>query len=363
MKLISHNKALYELRNLGNGFVGHVPSSTTITEGSPAMRWTGAKIPSAVWQQIVSFFQWSFAETNSETQVRLLMNTETGEFKAHAFPQKYGTGMTAKELSDSPDYERQLNEQMAGGNWIKFGTAHHHCSVGAFQSGTDSADEKEMGIHITLGNINGTQHSIHARVSLVIPGSLAADGSVASEASHAYYTAVLSDWFHPPEIPFSVSDALREEIVKHQLCQPIAKEQQQFPPIWAENLIKEIPKPVAIATPNGYGLVKGYSNGYGGLSADYYEEDWGVSEKKNGFAAEVSRQDQEDIELVFEKIHELMDELRISMAEFYGIMHLADMGGHCLTAEETAIARQIEEICSSHNVGWHEIMETCHGMT
>ena len=245
MTILQHDKKLYELRNLGNGFSGHVPSPITIVEGTPAMRWTGAKIPASVWREIVSFFQWSHEETQSETQVRLLMDSNTGEFKAWAFPQKYGTGMTAKELSGHEDYERQLNEQMAGGNWIKFGTVHHHCSVGAFQSGTDSADETEMGIHITIGNIGSPRHSIHARVSLTIPGTLDADGNASTKASHGYYPAVLSDWFECPDLPIVPTEALREEIVRHIVCTPVEK--IEFPPAWAENLIKHTPQPKWIA--------------------------------------------------------------------------------------------------------------------
>jgi hypothetical protein len=355
MKLISHNKSLYELRNLGNGFIGHVPSATTIVEASPSMRWTGAKIPDAVWKQIVSFFQWSYEETKSETQVRLMLNTDTGEFKAHAFPQKYGTGMTAKELSNNPDYERQLNEQMAGGNWIKFGTAHHHCGVGAFQSGTDSSDETEMGIHITLGNINSPAHTIHARVSLTIPGTLAEDGSVASKASHAYYNAVLSDWFHAPQLPMPLPENIREDIVKYQLCTPVPKDQLQFPPCWADNLIKEVP--VAI-TP-----IRDYRN-YNGLE-NYHEREWGVS--RTAFAKETTltkpsmpaRDDYEmqdyEMEMAANQIDALMHRERISVATLTGIINLSAMGAP-LSPEETAIADEILSICTDAAVDFDEIL-------
>jgi hypothetical protein len=355
MKLISHSKSLYELRNLGNGFIGHVPSKVTITEASPSMRWTGAKIPDAVWQQIVSFFQWSYEETKSETQVRLMLNTDTGEFKAHAFPQKYGTGMTAKELSDNPDYERQLNEQMAGGNWIKFGTAHHHCSTGAFQSGTDSADETEMGIHITLGNINSPAHTIHARVSLTIPGTLAEDGSVASKASHAYYTAVLSDWFHAPPLPMPLPESIREDIVKYQLCTPVPKDRLQFPPGWAENLIKEAIKPVATTPTRDY-------RGYNGLEN---EKEW---VPRTAFAKETTpahllampeRDDygmgDHELDMAVCYIDALMLRERISIATLTGIINLSHMGAN-LSPEETAIAEETLGLCNDAGMGFDEIL-------
>jgi hypothetical protein len=355
MKLISHNKSLYELRNLGNGFIGHVPSKVTITEASPSMRWTGAKIPDAVWKQIVSFFQWSYEETKSETQVRLMLNTDTGEFKAHAFPQKYGTGMTAKELSNNPDYERQLNEQMANGNWIKFGTAHHHCSTGAFQSGTDSADETEMGIHITLGNINSPAHTIHARVSLTIPGTLSEDGSVASKASHAYYNAVLSDWFHAPQLPVPLPENIREDIVKYQLCTPVPKDQLQFPPCWADNLIKEAIQPVAITPTRDY---RAYYNGLEN------EVEWGVS--RAAFAQPtpiktttmpVERDDFRDDELleIMNEIQTFMQTEGVSFANIHGIMELANMGSHELSPEETAIFNTIDGMLHRIGMDWTEL--------
>ena len=362
MKLISHNKSLYELRNLGNGFVGHVPSAATISEGTPAMRWTGAKIPEAVWKEIVSFFQWSYAETKSETQVRLLLNTDTGEFKAHAFPQKYGTGMTAKELSDNEDYSNQLNAQMSGGNWIKFGTAHHHCSAGAFQSGTDSADETEMGVHITLGNIGGPVHSIHARVSLTIPGSLNSDGSVAASASHAYYQATLIDWFQVPDMPLHLPDSIREDITKYQLCLPIAKEQQQFPPLWAENLIKETPKPIITGFadtqhyPRQVGLHTQSANPYRYnpySNDDYYEyEKWGANHKA------VATEELEEVDLMAaaEKITEIMERENISISHLHGIMALANTG-NLNSPIEHGISDEIERILEVAGFTWEEYIE------
>lgn len=144
--------------------------------------------------------------------------------------------MTTKELPDDPSYESQVNEQMAGG-FIKFGTVHHHCSAGAFQSGTDSADEKEMGVHITVGNIGSERHSIHARVSLTIPGTLGADGKFLTVARHAYYHAVLGDWFDVAEASPCFPEEIRDQITKWILGTP--EGETTFPAQWATNLIKE----------------------------------------------------------------------------------------------------------------------------
>jgi len=344
MTILQHDKKFYELRNLGNGFIGHVPSSVTIIDGTPAMRWSGSKIPQAVWREIVGFFQWSQEDTKSETQVRLLLNADTGEFKAWAFPQKYGTGMTAKELSDHADYERQLNEQMAGGNWIKFGTVHHHCSVGAFQSGTDSSDETEMGIHITLGNIGSPRHSIHGRVSLTIPGTLAPDGTAATKASHAYYPAVFADWFDCPDMPIVLTENLREEIVKHILCTPVEK--PEFPPAWAENLIKSAP-PAPVAKSDA--LLTWPSQNP--ITYNYYDADEYHSRASyyNGYPT--ANLDQADI-----IVEEVLKKEGLTQAMLYG-MFVADP--HILTKDEQEVVESLQEQLDKVGLTYQDYLENC----
>ena len=366
MTIIQHDKKLYELRDLGNGFIGHVPANITLQDGTPSMRWSGAKIPRSVWQEIVAFFQWSYKETKSETQVRLLLNVDTGEFKAHAFPQKYGTGMTAKELSDNADYANQLNAQMSGGNWIKLGTVHHHCSTGAFQSGTDSADETEMGLHITLGNIGGLRHSIHGRVSLTIPGTLNADGTAATKATHAYYSAIFFDWFEIPDVGIPISDSIREEIAKFYLCTP-EPEDAKFPPQWAENLIKEEPKPI-VHRAVGFSTTAAHEQA--AWSRHLLEDDYNYSSYCNGHAAaaaeparRVTQQpskakwpDSERLEEFAEWLENLMRSEDITQANLFGIMHFGQ--AHSLSDKEWDICQHIERELARLDVGWDEYVES-----
>jgi hypothetical protein len=350
MTILQHDKKFYELRNLGNGFIGHVPSSVTIIDGAPAMRWSGSKIPQAVWREIVGFFQWSQEETKSETQVRLLLNADTGEFKAWAFPQKYGTGMTAKELSDHADYERQLNEQMAGGNWIKFGTVHHHCSVGAFQSGTDSSDETEMGIHITLGNIGSPRHSIHGRVSLTIPGTLAPDGALATKASHAYYPAVFSDWFDSPEMPIPLSENLREEITKHILCTPVEK--PEFPPAWAENLIKDIPLAIAANAPLGHWKSQNPT------TLEYYDDEYRIrdAEEYHNRARYYNSYPTANLDQADIIVEEVMKKEGLTQAMLYGMI-VADP--HLLTKDEQDVIDSLQEQLDKVGATYQDYLENC----
>jgi hypothetical protein len=126
--------------------------------------WTGPKISREVWNEILSFFKWTYDETKSESQVRLFVNHVTKEWKAWAFPQSLSTGMTTREIDNDETKEQRKQFSDADG-WFYYGTVHHHCSSAAFQSGTDSANEEDQdGIHITVGKINSEQYDIDARV-------------------------------------------------------------------------------------------------------------------------------------------------------------------------------------------------------
>ena len=357
MNLIHHKDGIYERRDLGNGFVGDVPSAVSLRDGTPEMRWGGAKIPAEVWQEIVAFFQWSLAETQSETQVRLLFNPDTGQWKAHAFPQKYGTGMTTKELPDDPSYTSQVNEQMADG-FIKFGTVHHHCTARAFQSGTDSADEKEMGVHVTLGNIGSNRHSIHARVSLTIPGTLGSDGKFLTAARHAYYHAVLCDWFDVPCASASFPDEIREKITEWILCTPV--DGATFPAQWATNLIKE---PVKTWEPRAY-PVAGLNHGYGGgYDYDKWESRFGDTEDTALFPDEKkvvplppvrdvrTEDDEEPITQGFEaSLAEILKDSGFSFTQVHGIMTLPP--DFEMEPEEEVIRREIDAALVEHGLEW-----------
>jgi hypothetical protein len=273
--------------------------------------------------------------------------------------------MTAKELSDNEDYANQLNTQMAGGSWIKFGTVHHHCSAGAFQSGTDSADETEMGIHITLGNIGGPRHSIHGRVSLTIPGTLNADGTTAAKATHAYYSATFSDWFEIPDVGIPVSDSIREEIAKHILCTPEA-EDAKFPAQWAENLIKEVPKPVVsrvgFAAHEHEAWHKSEDNyGFGTTPAQQYNGYHPAQQYHPAAVAEPVRRtsfsdsELERVEEFCEFVEQLMDYEQISLATLFGIMQINE--SHYLSEKEWEICERIERELTRLDVSWNEYID------
>lgn len=119
-----------------------------LEEKTPLMEWKGGLIEYDEWNKILTFFRKNAKE---EVQCRLYYNSETKEWMAWAMPQ-IQSGMTVKEIQDSVERTEQLAQ--FPDPWIYFGTVHHHCDSGAFQSTTDQTDEENIdGLHVTVGKI------------------------------------------------------------------------------------------------------------------------------------------------------------------------------------------------------------------
>lgn len=127
--------------------------------------WKGPKIPLEEWNKVLSFFQWCYDTYKSECQVRLYVSPTLQTWKAYAYPQEAKTGMTAHELDNEAKREQHAALGLQPPDWFAFGTVHHHCAAGAFQSSTDTQNEESQdGLHITIGNMdNKAKYDIHAR--------------------------------------------------------------------------------------------------------------------------------------------------------------------------------------------------------
>ncbi len=208
----------------------------SIKETTAWMDWKGPRIPQELWYQITSFFKWTYDTTKSESQVRLYVSPTLNTWKAWAFPQEARTGMSALEINDE-DARRQREElQLNPPDWFYFGTVHHHCSMGAFQSGTDRENEENQdGLHITVGNMDKATFDIHCRFyrkTMKFETSL--DMSKFFDIGD-----VLSTW---PEVfkDYMPKDLAHKTAVK-MMCKSVETE---FPAVWKSNL-KEI-KPAII---------------------------------------------------------------------------------------------------------------------
>lgn len=204
------------------GFKGYVPY-TAVPAGKATMEWEGGKLSSALWHQICAFFEWTQAEFKSEGQVRLFYNRENRKWAAWAFPQECA-GMTTKELPDDP--QTAIQRTQFPPPWELMGTVHHHCTMNAFQSGTDTHNEStQEGVHITVGGVSTDEYSVHGRVIV--------------RANQ--YEINWAEWFHLPEalraaLPL-IPVKMHGELLTGSLKSPPAKD-LPFPEVWKTNCSK-----------------------------------------------------------------------------------------------------------------------------
>ena len=168
-KLVSCKGKLYEVaHNALFNYWQELPDIVVSNHDSLGFSWNGGLIPFPIWEQIVAFMRWTQVEFKGEGHCTLFYNLTTKEWKAWPFPQR-PMGMTVALLDQDPQYA--IDRKQFGGDWVMAGSVHHHCEASAFQSGTDSADEKgKEGIHITVGHVLADKVDLHARK--VMDGSM-----------------------------------------------------------------------------------------------------------------------------------------------------------------------------------------------
>lgn len=160
-KQVKHENKLYKFVDGGILYGYVVDKAATVPEKFPWINWGGNLMPYELWQKIIRFFKWSYDEHKSESLVYLYYNEKEEKWLAWAPPQE-GIGMTVKSKDDHENF-KQSNEFKG---YIKVGTGHHHCSAGAFASGTDRDDEKDAnGFHFTVGKLDEARLDLHFRAT------------------------------------------------------------------------------------------------------------------------------------------------------------------------------------------------------
>jgi hypothetical protein len=124
--------------------------------------YVGPKIPKDLSDTVLSWMRrWGAI---GETQGKLFFNRRTQEWAFEVFPQLEPRGMTTDEKPDDPRHDK-LQEEMTKRGFTCYGSIHHHCQIGAFQSGTDEKDENRFnGIHVTFGHMTSKVADVHIRV-------------------------------------------------------------------------------------------------------------------------------------------------------------------------------------------------------
>jgi hypothetical protein len=246
--LIVNKNKLYKRNDVGP--LGGLVEVAFRTEEEVTHEWRGKKIPMGLWRQILSFFEWSYETTKSETMVHLFYHEDKG-WVALVLPQAGHTGMTVELLPNHANVAEtyaRLGEGwgvVTDGGYITgilMGTVHHHCSSSAFQSGTDRNDEiTTEGLHITIGHVGQAKYSIDGRVSF----------------NKTFTKANFADWF---QLSPTIADLLPSEMHSAALAGTLTKRPAQitFPEWWKENVIK-VERPATIGFHGG----NYYSNGGG----------------------------------------------------------------------------------------------------
>ena len=224
----------YELTGIGIGVWALAPEQPFKVQTAPSSRWSGAKIPMPMWQQILSFFAWTYKTYKGESQVRLLYNPTAKVWAAHAFPQSKRSGLSTDELGDHPNFAIDM-KMFEGFEFV--GTVHHHCNISAFASSTDKADERNrVGLHITIGKLESEKYELHSRVVAKRPALMDGD-KVVRAAEWIESTAILSDWFDlGPVLSTALPEDMHSAVLAELLIRPSDAE---FPERWKENVIEE----------------------------------------------------------------------------------------------------------------------------
>lgn len=196
-----------------------IPETIELPRIEPCAKWNKAKISYEVWAQVVSFMLWSQKEFGSEAHLTLFYNTATDTWAPWAFPQ-ITNGMNVE--TDPTDKRYSIQRKKFPEPWVELGTVHHHCKSAAFQSGTDHQDEIDRdGIHITLGNMEANQLSVHCRASL----------------DSRLYQTTLGQWVEPPKwIHEDTPEFILENLLEGAYLTSELFRDTEFPTQWAKNI-------------------------------------------------------------------------------------------------------------------------------
>jgi hypothetical protein len=220
-KEIKHQNVRYKYRD-GGCLFGYVKDRVAeVPDKFPWISWKGALMPYELYQKIIRFFEWSQKEHKSEALVHLYYNDKTEEWMAWAPPQR-SMGMTVKSLDDHENFKQ--SSEFKG--FIKIGTAHHHCTTSAFQSGTDSNDEcTGNGLHYTIGKLDEAKYDTHFRA--VFNGNM--------QKVHPYYWIGLPDHLAKA---VELAPELMEEAYGIAMGAHAPKE-MEVPELWKSNFFHE----------------------------------------------------------------------------------------------------------------------------
>lgn len=127
------------------------------------LQWNGEIIPPKLFREILGFFKWSHDKYHCEAQLRLYYRVTDKQWKAVVMPQFIISGSSSTENDADDDFDT-IKSELSKDGFGHVGSAHHHCSMGAFQSTVDYKDEiVTEGFHYTIGDLDDLDASFHGR--------------------------------------------------------------------------------------------------------------------------------------------------------------------------------------------------------
>lgn len=128
-------------------------------------------IPMKLWARIVGFHRTVSKAMNSESVSYHRFNPKTGFYDTiipHQITQKNGLHVHTPWDQEKNRILLDRYAQKHGAEFFPANTIHTHVNAGAFESGTDAGDEKDLpGWHITLGHLNTFKDmDVHCRFRL-----------------------------------------------------------------------------------------------------------------------------------------------------------------------------------------------------
>jgi hypothetical protein len=260
-----------------------------ISRTTSQVEYAGPMLTVKEWQPMLSFFRWTYSQFKSESQVRLFIDPEDKKWIVWAFPQESGTGMTAREI-DCKEAKEQRAALPHADKLILFGTVHHHCSGGAFQSGPDANNEQSQdGLHITVGKIDQKTHDLDCRLYV----------------SGMKFTPNMSVfWDVGEQVCNLIPEKLHNDVAIFQMCQGSDVE---FPKQWSENLIEIKRGPVSI--PAGgiphYGHMTDNRSWFETRQEKVVETAWEcINDELGGMYGQYVPMPPEDLEEIIHLLHE-----------------------------------------------------------
>ena len=158
---VVHNNKVWE--KVTNALYTVFREIKSVKAGKTDPTWSGELIPWKMWQEMVAWCQVTQDKLKSEALIFLYYDRNAEEGKSawsYWIPPQITNGMTVRADPDDPRYNKEREAYPD----LQFGTLHHHCTMGAFQSGTDLSDEEDReGLHFTIGKVNTKEHDLHAR--------------------------------------------------------------------------------------------------------------------------------------------------------------------------------------------------------